>query len=551
MIWGQPLGSGFQPNQAFKNERLQKKKTFTPLGESYTSLFHRLRQLGMLSPIESKLPNPPPRNLDHSVSCKYCSGAPGHDTEKCWQLKTAIQELIDTNRIEVQASEAPNINQNPLTAHLETNMIEIVHRRGEPKKPSQIVMMIRSSEIRPVEKSTSEKLVIKLSGANRVANKPVVIVEGARTDPVIIKPITQLPIVNSKAVPWNYERVTVTYKGKEVKEEVCETHGLTRSGKCFAPEELRKAKISKDNPVLVKKVVTEEEAEEFLRKMKVQDYSIVEHANICPLSTLNKLKVEDERIHKNSICVRGFDGGGKDSVGDIVLELTIGLVEFTMEFQVLDVAVSYNLLLGRPWIHAAKAVLSTLHQMVKFEWDRQKIIVHGEDNLCVLSDAIIPFIEFEDDKGPWVYQVFDTVSVEKIPKGKCVPTPKVVVASGMVAVEILKNGFVPGKGFGASLQGIVQPVSLPKNLNTFGLGFKNTVADIKRTKKLKQRAWVLPKTIPQLSRSFVRPGTKKRPVTTVPSSMVGPNKELIEKFEKLFDDVNMVEAEEGSSKADV
>ncbi|XP_070008178.1 uncharacterized protein [Nicotiana sylvestris] len=71
-------------------------------------------------------------------------------------------------------------------------------------------------------------------------------------------------------------------------------------------------------------------------------------ANICPLSTLNKLKVDDDRIHKNSICVRGFDSGGKDSVGDIILELTIGPVEFTMEFQVLDVAVSYNLLLGRP-----------------------------------------------------------------------------------------------------------------------------------------------------------------------------------------------------------
>lgn len=55
-------------------------------------------------------------------------------------------------------------------------------------------------------------------------------------------------------------------------------------------------------------------------------------ANICPLSTLNKLKVDGERIHKNSICVRGFDGGGKDSVGDIVLELIIGPVEFTMEF---------------------------------------------------------------------------------------------------------------------------------------------------------------------------------------------------------------------------
>ncbi|XP_070009679.1 uncharacterized protein [Nicotiana sylvestris] len=83
--------------------------------------------------------------------------------------------------------------------------------------------------------------------------------------------------------------------------------------------------------------------------------------NICPLSTLSKLKIEDERIHMNNICVRAFDGGGKDSIGDIVLELTIGPVEFTMEFQVLDIVVSYNLQLGRPWIHAAKAIPSILH----------------------------------------------------------------------------------------------------------------------------------------------------------------------------------------------
>ncbi|XP_070008397.1 uncharacterized protein [Nicotiana sylvestris] len=84
-------------------------------------------------------------------------------------------------------------------------------------------------------------------------------------------------------------------------------------------------------------------------------------ANICPLSTLQKLKISIERIHMNSVCVRGFDGGGKDCVGDIMIELSIGPVKFTMEFQVLDVFVSYNLLLGRPWIHTTKAIPSSLH----------------------------------------------------------------------------------------------------------------------------------------------------------------------------------------------
>ncbi|XP_070013450.1 uncharacterized protein [Nicotiana sylvestris] len=194
--------------------------------------------------------------------------------------------------------------------------------------------------------------------------------------------------------------------------------------------------------------------------------------------------------------------------------------EFTMEFQVLDVAVSYNLLLGRPWIHAAKAVPSTLHQMVKFEWDRQEIVVHGEDNLCAHSDSIVPFIEIEDDKGPWVYQVFETVSVEKISEWKCVPTPKVTAASVMVAFEMLKNSFVPA-------------------------------ADVQRVRKFKQRAWALPKPIPCLSRSFVKPGARKCLVTIVSNSVVDIDEELIERFQRLFDDVNMVEVGEGSSKADV
>ncbi|XP_070028760.1 uncharacterized protein [Nicotiana sylvestris] len=49
-----------------------------------------LRQLDMLRPIESKLSNPLPKNLDYSVSCEYCSGTLGHDTKKCWNLKNAI-----------------------------------------------------------------------------------------------------------------------------------------------------------------------------------------------------------------------------------------------------------------------------------------------------------------------------------------------------------------------------------------------------------------------------------------------------------------------------
>ncbi|XP_070017030.1 uncharacterized protein [Nicotiana sylvestris] len=98
--------------------------------------------------------------------------------------------------------------------------------------------------------------------------------------------------------------------------------------------------------------------------------------DICPLSTLQRIEIETERIRPNNVCVRAFDGIKRDTIGEIDLILTIGPVDFEVTFQVLDMDTSYNFLLGRPWIHAAGAVPSTLHQMVKLEYEDQEIIVH-------------------------------------------------------------------------------------------------------------------------------------------------------------------------------
>ena len=74
-----------------------------------------------------------------------------------------------------------------------------------------------------------------------------------------------------------------------------------------------------------------------------------------------------KRVRPNNVCVRAFDGSKTDVIGEIELVLTIGLVDFAVNFQVLDINASYNLLLGRPWVHRDEAVPSTLHEMINFE----------------------------------------------------------------------------------------------------------------------------------------------------------------------------------------
>ena len=94
--------------------------------------------------------------------------------------------------------------------------------------------------------------------------------------------------------------------------------------------------------------------------------------------------------------------------------LTIGPVEFAIKFQVLNIDSSYNLLLGRSWIHKAKAVASTLHQMIKFEHDRQEVVIHDEGDLSACEGSPLFLIEANNVEETFVYQIFDTVPVNRI-----------------------------------------------------------------------------------------------------------------------------------------
>lgn len=51
--------------------------------------------------------------------------------------------------------------------------------------------------------------------------------------------------------------------------------------------------------------------------------------------------------------------------------MTIGPHNFQVIFQLMDIQVAYSCLLGRPWIHEAWVVTSTLHQKLKYvkEWE--------------------------------------------------------------------------------------------------------------------------------------------------------------------------------------
>ena len=97
-----------------------------------------------------------------------------------------------------------------------------------------------------------------------------------------------------------------------------------------------------------------------------------------PLSTLKQLRFDLGKLEKNQVNVRAFDGVQRETLGAVNLTIQMAPTEFEAKFQVLDIDTSYNLLLGRPFIHMAGAVPSTLHQLMKLVWRNEELVIHGE-----------------------------------------------------------------------------------------------------------------------------------------------------------------------------
>ena len=104
--------------------------------------------------------------------------------------------------------------------------------------------------------------------------------------------------------------------------------------------------------------------------------------------------------------VRAFDGTRLEVIGEIEIEMQIGPCTFTVEFQVMDISPSYNCLLGRPWIHIAGAVPSTLHQKIKFVAEGQLVCVSAEEDMIAATSSGTPYVEIDEkamecSSDPW------------------------------------------------------------------------------------------------------------------------------------------------------
>jgi len=110
-----------------------------------------------------------------------------------------------------------------------------------------------------------------------------------------------------------------------------------------------------------------------------------------------------------------YDGSPRKMVGTIEIELFISLQVILVTLQIIDIHLSYNMLLESPWIHTADAVVSSLHQYLNYIKNGTLVIVKAEETLAVVQNLVVPYIEAERNKNGNLH-AFKIVNAEWVQK---------------------------------------------------------------------------------------------------------------------------------------
>jgi hypothetical protein len=167
--------------------------------------------------------------------------------------------------------------------------------------------------------------------------------------------------------------------------------------------------------------------------------------NVLPKQILKKIDVEGVVLTPSDLIVRAFDGSKRSVFGEVTLPVKIGPEVFDVIFYVMDIQPAYSCLLGRPWIYAAGAVSSTLHQKLKYVWNGQIVTVCGEEEILVSHLSSFKYVEVDGEIHETLCQAFETVALEGV---ACAEQrkPGASISSYKQAKEVVNSGKAEGWG---------------------------------------------------------------------------------------------------------
>ena len=84
----------------------------------------------------------------------------------------------------------------------------------------------------------------------------------------------------------------------------------------------------------------------------------------------------------------------------------------------------YNCLLGRPWIHVAGAVPSTLHQKIKFVIEGQLVYIATKEDMITATSSRAPYVEADEKATECSFRSLEFINAMYVGEGAKVPVSK-------------------------------------------------------------------------------------------------------------------------------
>ncbi|XP_059635280.1 uncharacterized protein LOC132277439 [Cornus florida] len=158
------------------------------------------------------------------------------------------------------------------------------------------------------------------------------------------------------------ELLRMRLRQSQLKRRIGSVHALHQQNAStsikFDKTDLLRVQIPHEDPLVVSLTV----AECLVRRVLIDPRS---SANVIPRVTFDRLEIEPEKLKPTGNPLLGFDGKQVEPIG--IVELTVQAAKrvLTESFVVVEIHPSYNLLMGRGWIHRVQGVLSTLRQVMR------------------------------------------------------------------------------------------------------------------------------------------------------------------------------------------
>ena len=107
--------------------------------------------------------------------------------------------------------------------------------------------------------------------------------------------------------------------------------------------------------------------------------------NVCPLRILPKLGLTEADLKPSEVVIKAYDDTKRPIARTLRALVKTGPIEEWVNLHIIDIPITFAILLGRPWFHPLGGVPLTLYQKIKFPHGEKVITISAETEIVMAT----------------------------------------------------------------------------------------------------------------------------------------------------------------------